>query len=209
MKQLLLSAICLLGIPALAQQAQPNPKQDATAPGNEMMCMGPGGMRMQHGSGSMADMGAIHQLMVNHDRITRTVTILHDGVRTVTESDDPQIAKLIKEHVGSMSEHVSAQEDPGMPMESADVHAIMKNGDKIETKTEMTEKGAVVVQTSADAEMVAALQRHAAEVTDLVKGGMAAMHSEMMKNRGANGQSGMQCPMMRPAPDAKKPQDQK
>lgn len=209
MKQMLFAALCLIGVPVIAQQAQPNPQQEATTPGHDMMCMGPGGTGMEHGSGSMADMGVIHQLMVHHDRITRTVTNLHDGVRTVTESDDPQLAKLIQEHVGSMAEHVGAQEDPGMPMESADAHAILKNGDKIETKTEITETGAMVVQTSTDAEMVAALQRHAAEVTDLVKGGMAAKHSEMMKNRGSGAQSGMQCPMMAPAPDAKAEPDQK
>ena len=42
----------------------------------------------------------------------------------------------------------------------------------------------IVVQTSNDPSTVAVLQRHASEVSDLVKGGMAAMHESMMKNGG-------------------------
>jgi len=48
----------------------------------------------------------------------------------------------------------------------------------------MTSRGVVVVQTSSDPETVAALQQHAAEVSELVRDGMAAMHTAMTKNRG-------------------------
>jgi hypothetical protein len=41
-----------------------------------------------------------------------------------------------------------------------------------------------VEQTSADSVTVVALQQHAAEVTELVRGGMAALHQAMMKNGG-------------------------
>src|ERR1051326_6207151 len=44
----------------------------------------------------------IHTLFINHDRIKRTVTNLPDGIRTVTEPDDPQIAALLKPHVAHM-----------------------------------------------------------------------------------------------------------
>jgi len=201
-------ALCLFSSEAFAQQTQPK-SNFSVQDQNTCMCMRRAGMGMSHDSEAMAEMGVIHQLMVNHDLISRTVTNLPDGVRTVTESDDPQIAKLIKEHVASMAGRVSAKDDPGMPMESPDLHSILRNGDKIQTKTETTDKGAVVIQTSTDAAVAAALQRHAAEVTDLVKGGMAAMHSATMKNRGDNTQSGMQCPMMGPERGGKTPPNQK
>ena len=54
-------------------------------------------------AGSAADMGLVHDLLMNHDKIKRTVTHLPDGIRTVTESDDPQMAQTIKAHVASMS----------------------------------------------------------------------------------------------------------
>ena len=41
-----------------------------------------------------------------------------------------------------------------------------------------------MVQISDDAATVAALQAHAAEVTDLVNGGMAALQTAMMKRHG-------------------------
>jgi len=63
----------------------------------------------------MGQLSAIHDLIVNHDRIKRTVTNLPDGIRTVTESDDPQTAQLIKTHVASMGKRVSAGSDPGLP----------------------------------------------------------------------------------------------
>ena len=71
-----------------------------------------------------------------------------------------------------------------MPIESPALHAIFRNNDKIKTAYEVTEKGIVVVQTSADANTVKALQDHAAEVTDLAQRGMVAAHEAMMKNGG-------------------------
>jgi hypothetical protein len=44
-----------------------------------------------------------------------------------------------------------------------------------------------VVQTSSDPETVAALQKHASEVSDLVKRGMAAAHENRMRNGGMQG----------------------
>ena len=55
---------------------------------------------------------------MNHDRITRTVTNLPDGVRTVTESADPRIAQLLKDHVTQMGQRVETGDDPGLPIES-------------------------------------------------------------------------------------------
>ena len=44
----------------------------------------------------MAQMGDIHELFINHDRITRTVTNLPNGIRTITESTDPRVANSSK-----------------------------------------------------------------------------------------------------------------
>ena len=60
----------------------------------------------------------LHELFTNHDKIKRTVTNLTDGIRTVTESDDPQIAATIKKHVAEMGKRVEEGRDPGLPIES-------------------------------------------------------------------------------------------
>jgi hypothetical protein len=152
---------------------------------------GPGTTGMGHGmmdsgsnSATAAEMHTIHELLANHDRIKRTVTNLPDGIRAVTDSDDPQIARLIKSHVAGMGERVTARNDPNLPIESPALHSIFRDKDKIKTSYETTANGIVVVQISTDPATVAALQQYAAEVTDLAKGGMAAIHTAVMKNGG-------------------------
>jgi len=153
-------------------------------PDTTMAGMRTGMMGMGHDSTTMAQMGVIHELIMNHDRVRRTVTNLPDGIRTVTESDDPRLAMLIRTHVASMDQRVKTGDDPGLPMESEAVHSIFRDRDKIRTTTELTANGVVVVQTSTDPKTVAVLQQHAAEVSDLVRGGMAALRAAMMKNGG-------------------------
>lgn len=163
--------------------------------------MGPGmqggqrgqGMRGQMGSGMMGMMGGnatasersdLHDLFANHDKIKRSVTHLPDGIRTVTESDDPEVAATIQKHVAEMGKRVEEGRDPNLPIETPALRAIFQNKDKIKTAYEATEKGIIVVQTSTDATTVKALQDHAAEVTDLAQRGMVAAHEAMMKNGG-------------------------
>ncbi len=162
------------------------------------MGMGPGMMMgMGHDATTMSQLQVIHTLLVNHDRITRTVTNLPNGIRTVTESDDPALAAQIKGHAAAMTARVAKGDDPGLPIESPSVHAIFRDNKKIHTTYEATAKGIVVVQTSDDAKTVATLQQHAAEVTDLVRGGMAALQTAMMKNHGGMmGGMMMRGPMM-------------
>jgi hypothetical protein len=163
--------------------------------------MGSGMMGMGHDSATMAQMGDIHELFINHDRITRTVTNLPDGIRTVTASDDPRVAQLIKDHVASMGRRVDTGDDPGLPIESEALRSIFRNYDKIETTVETTPTGVLVVQTSTDPETVAALQQHASEVSDFVKDGMNAMRTAMMKNAGGMMPHGMHGGMMRTVPN--------
>lgn len=139
---------------------------------------GPMAMLTRQDAGSAGDMGLVHELLFNNNRIKRTVAKLPDGIRTVTESDDPQVAQSIKAHVASMSQRL--EDGREFNIFSKTLPVLFENRDKIRSKVEVTDKGAVVTQTSADAEVVAALQGHAGEVTELVQGGMAAMRRGMM-----------------------------
>jgi hypothetical protein len=158
----------------------PQGMRDQKGPG--MMGMGGGMMGMHGGSATMGERRDIHELFFNHDRIARTVANLPDGIRTVTESDDAEVAATIKRHVAEMGRRVEEGRDPGLPIESPALHSIFRDKDKIKTAYETTEKGIVVVQTSTDAAAVKALQDHAAEVTDFVQRGTVAAHEAMMKN---------------------------
>lgn len=152
--------------------------------GPGMRGMGGGMMGLHGGSATMAERRDIHGLLFDHNRIKRTVTNLPDGIRTVTESDDAEVAATIKRHVAEMGKRVEEGRDPGLPIESPALHSIFRNKDKIKSAYETTEKGIIVTQTSADADTVKALQDHAAEVTDLAQRGMVAAHEAMMKNGG-------------------------
>jgi len=152
----------------------------AQRPGASMVAMS-GVTGMGRDSVTRDQMPVIQELLLSHDRITRTVMNLPGGIRTLTESDNPLIARLINDHVTSMTERVAAGDDPNLPMESDAVRTLFRNKDKIRTYTEQTPKGILVVQISSDPATVAALQQHAAEVNELVRGGMAAMHETMMK----------------------------
>ena len=89
---------------------------------------------------------------------------LRAGIRTVTESEDPDLAKTLVSHVAGMMKRVEEGRDPRLPMQSPASAVIFRNRDKITTSYEPTAKGIDVTQTSADAETVAALQKHAADV---------------------------------------------
>jgi hypothetical protein len=168
--------------------------------GSGMMGMGGGMMGMNHGSATASEHQDIGTMLFNNDRIRRTVTNLPDGIRTLTESDDPQMAEVIKRHVAEMGKRVEEGRDPGLPIESPALHQIFRDKDKIKSTYEVTEKGIVVVQTSTDASAVKALQEHAAEVTDLANRGMVAAHEAMMKNSGMMAGGMMRGPMMHGGP---------
>lgn len=139
---------------------------------------GPASMLTRQDEGSAADMDLVHQLLADHRKIRRTVTRLSDGIRTVTESDDPAVAGRIKAHVASMSQRL--EEGREFNIFSRTLPVLFANREKIVSKVEVTDKGVVVTRTSGSAEVVAALQGHAAEVTELVDDGMMAMRRGMM-----------------------------
>jgi hypothetical protein len=183
-------SVIALGIGVYAARSQ-SPPHGLRPFGQMGMMMGPGMMGMAHDEATMAQLQVIHTMLANHDRIRRTVTNLSTGIRTTTESDDPSVAEQIKTHVAEMGKRVRAGDDPRLPIESDNLHAIFRDKDKIHTSYETTAKGIVVTQTSDDPRTVAALQAHASEVTDLVQGGVAALQAAMMKNHGGMMGGGM------------------
>jgi hypothetical protein len=165
--------------------------------GNHGPMGGPVGMLTKQDAGSAADMSVVMDLVHNNTQIKRAVTKLSDGIRTVTESDDPKVAQAIKAHVASMSNRLKDGRE--FNIFSATLPVIFDNAGKIKSVVEMTDKGAVVTRTSADAKVVAALQAHAGEVTELVQDGMAGMRRGMMA-RMAMGPGGPRGAMGAPRP---------
>jgi hypothetical protein len=159
------------------------------AAGSHGPMAGPVGMLTRQDEGSAADMGLVHDLLMNHTRIRRTVTNLPDGIKTVTESDDPQVAQTIKAHVASMSQRLKDGRE--FNIFSPTLPVLFENRDKIKSTVEVTEKGSIVTRTSSDPKVVAALQGHAAEVTELAQEGPVAMMRGMMSRMAMGPRAGI------------------
>jgi hypothetical protein len=129
-----------------------------------------------------ADMELVHQLVMNNRAITRSVEHLPNGIRTRTESEFPAIAGFIKAHVASMEKRL--EEGEVFNLFSPTLPTIFENYERIRSTVEQTPTGVAVEQTSDDPALVAALQAHADEVTELVDEGMIAMMRGMMQSGG-------------------------
>lgn len=120
----------------------------------------------------------------NFEAINRTVENLPNGIRTVTGSDDPEVMAVIASHVTGMIARVEEGRDPQIFIQSPTLDIFFERRDSITTEIDVTDEGIVVVQTSDDPEVVAALHEHAGEVTAMVERGMDAVHEMMMRRAG-------------------------
>jgi hypothetical protein len=124
-------------------------------------------------------------LFRNFETITREVENLPNGIRTVTRSSDQVVMDALVNHSVGMIDRVIQLDNPKIKIQSPTLGIFFVRGGGITSDVEMTDDGLVVIQTSEDPEMVAALQTHAAEVTAMADKGMHAVH-EMMMERGAD-----------------------
>ena len=136
-----------------------------------MRGMGPGGMQDPD---HMKDMQMLHELLAERAKITRTVTVIDAGVDTLTESDDPKVAGLIRAHVLSMTARV----EQARPIHMRDplFRAIFANADRIVMKHENTPKGVRVIETSRDKYVAKLIVAHAEVVSAFLKNGFDEMH---------------------------------
>lgn len=131
--------------------------------------------------------GELAFMFRNFPGLNRDVELLDDGIRTYTWSADPELAAVLVSHVGGMLQRVDEGRDPQVFIQSPTLDILFDRRDTITTDIETTDDGVWVTQTSTDPEVVAALQTHAGEVSDMAQRGMQAVH-EMMMQRAAAGQ---------------------
>jgi len=124
------------------------------------------------------------EMFRNFQNITREVTYLPNGIRTITFSEDEELMSVVVSHVIGMINRVDEGRDPKIIIQSPTLDILFERRDRIVTAIETTDQGIIVIQTSDDPEVVAALQIHAEEVTDLVDRGMQAVHEALMKRGG-------------------------
>lgn len=138
------------------------------------------GAGMRRDTVAAAVMPVVHDLMMNHQKLRRTVTNLPDGVRTLTESDDSAMVAQLQHHVATTGILMASSKDLDVPA-SPTLRQLLARGASVTRTVERTARGVVVTETSKDSITVGLLRAHAAEVTDLVNRGMQAMHEKMMR----------------------------
>lgn len=132
----------------------------------------------------VADRDMFHALLQNREAIRREVKNTENGVETLTESDQPEIAAKIQEHVAAMAKRV----EEGRPIHMRDplFAEVFKHADKIRLKYEKTAKGVRVVETSDDPYVAKLIQAHGGVVSLFVKNGF----DEAWKNHAVPGVEG-------------------
>lgn len=115
------------------------------------------------------DREVFHSLLEDHRQIRRTVTKRADGVETVTESDDLNVALAIQGHVAAMHERVKKV----LPIHMRDplFAAVFGNAAKIKMEITKTDKGVRAIETSDDPYVVKLIQAHADVVSTFVANG--------------------------------------
>ncbi len=131
---------------------------------------------MRQGEGHMQDMQMIHALFADHQKISRTIKKIDKGVETITESDDPKVQAMIREHVAAMYKRLTEKQPIRMwdPLFAE----LFKHAEKIKVEMSNTAKGIKVIETSDDPWVVKLVQAHAEGVSEFVKEGMPSMHKE-------------------------------
>jgi len=116
----------------------------------------------------------------NFETLSREVTNLPNGIRTVTGSSDEAVMAALVSHVSGMIGRVESGDDPQIMIQSPTLDIFFVRGSEITTEIDITDAGIVVVQTSDVPELVEALQTHAVEVSAMAEQGMHAVHEMMM-----------------------------
>jgi len=117
-----------------------------------------------------------HFLLSHREQIRRTITQRADGVDTLTESDDPDVAAGIQKHVHAM--HTRVRDGRGIHLRDPLFREVFRNAESVTMTVTDTDHGVRVVETSADPYVAALIQAHA----EVVSGFIANGHDEVHRN---------------------------
>lgn len=127
---------------------------------------------------SGVEMSTYMEMFNRHSELRRVVDEIPGGVRTITESDSPDLAALLHQHVPSMYARLD-RSDEVMCM-SQSLPTLFGRASDYRREITLTPKGVVAVETASDPSLTHAIRAHAREVTGFVNDGMPAMMEGMM-----------------------------
>jgi len=130
------------------------------------------------GGATNTDMTVYMELFNRHTELRRTVEVIPGGVRTITESDSPELVAQLQAHVSSMYAHLERGAE--VTCMSQSLPTLFHHASRYRRHLTLTAKGVAVTETSTDAGLTRAIDEHAREVTGFVRQGMPAMMRGMM-----------------------------
>lgn len=145
----------------MMQNSMPMMRDMGMTPGDGMM-----------GPGMMQDVRSVHGLLTSHQKIERRVEDIPGGVRTITTSDDPRVAELIRAHVRQMKDRYAR----GQPIRMMDpvFRELFRNRHKASLEFQDIPGGIRVTHTSDDPQVVLLIRQHARRfVSEAAKEGMS------------------------------------
>jgi len=125
------------------------------------------------------EVGDLRMMFDNHADIVRTVKNTPNGIVTVTETHNGALRDAIINHVSMMISRLDDGRNPKVIIQSPTLDNLFDTHGAITTVIELTASGVAVTQTSSDPAVVANLQKHAAEVSDMTARGMQSVHERM------------------------------
>ena len=118
------------------------------------------------------DQAVFHELLRRHREIRRTVEALPNGIRAITESDDPALAGLIRGHAHEM--HRRLEEGFSLRHWDPAFVEIFAQKDRIRLAVTDTMAGVAIEETSDDPNVVLLIQAHGVVVSAFVDTGAGA-----------------------------------
>jgi hypothetical protein len=125
-----------------------------------------------------ADMSRYTEMFNRHSEITRIVEEISGGVRTVTQSNSPDLVAQLQAHVSSMYSHLD-QAAEVMCMSSS-LPTLFRHANGYRRRLTFTPTGVIAEETADDPALTQAIRAHAQEVTGFVRDGMPPMMQGMM-----------------------------
>ena len=123
-------------------------------------------------------MSTYTDLFDRHAEIRRTVEEIPSGVRTITESDSPELVAQLQTHVSNMYGHLDQRAEVTCMSDS--LPTLFHHANGYRRQLTLTSKGVMVTETSSDPALTSAIRKHAQEISGFVRDGMPAMMRGMM-----------------------------
>jgi len=117
------------------------------------------------------DQEVFHALLRHHDQIQRELTQIPDGIRSLTTSANPEIVRLLHDHVPAM--HHRLEENFGLRFWDPAFPEIFAQREKVRMVVTLVPTGVLVEETSDDPNVVTLIQAHGAVVSLFVRRGFA------------------------------------